>query len=645
MVEKIVADYPDSPQYLGDLVGVLFRSGQPKEALGRYAEWINKKKQQPGIDVDSFGQVMLTLATMETGAPKITVDNVQPNEQRFYNVINQWNAMTLSVYPFYGLEGGPYGFNPPIYAQGPDLSGSLSNYDPDAYVLRREGLKKLDLPARPEDATLHWVARMRGQAVLHQWDKAVASAEQAVRSSPDDHTLLLERGRIFRWCKNWEKAAADCEAAIRQHPNDAAGWFERGCVLALQERWMEAAADFDKALSKPENTLYSGMAGPVDIRTEILRWDPVFTELTRLRPNDAELWLARGRSLNQKGKTADALTAYSKAISVQPDNILSYFERAAIHVQESHWDAAAADYVKMFDLAEEKPDLAPWKGNAWNGIASNEQILAKAMELRPDNLEFVTYHANWLAGRNELEPALRGYARVLEKKPERNDVRLDRARLYARFGRWDEAIADFTKAVGDGALNDDWFQLAACQLLARHDREYEELYNKTSKMRAPNAPPGDCAPRVLALGPVDEQAREHALKWAEENVTAQPNIAWHLHICALAHYRAGQYDQAIQRVRESQTVGAPAMAPGGGASAAWGGPLNSLLLALCYQALNQPEDVYGELHLVEAWLDKFNKETGPAGAKLAPLSLPLSDWLEYLVLKRDAERVFGAGAP
>ena len=54
---------------------------------------------------------------------------------------------------------------------------------------------------------------------------------------------------------------------------------------------------------------------------------------------------------------------------------------------------------------------------------------------------------NWRAARNEAEPALSDYTRVLDKAPDRNDARLDRGRLYVRLGRWEEATADFTKAL------------------------------------------------------------------------------------------------------------------------------------------------------------------------------------------------------
>src|SRR5262249_40229810 len=150
----------------------------------RYSEWAGIGRI-PQVDVDPFGQVMVVLAMQAAGAPKITVNNVEQDEQRFQNVIDQWSVSTLALSPSYGLEGDLYSFiapgAPSFDSLGNPLQGLLYSYDPDGYVLRREGLKKvLGMPPRPDDDLLHFVARMRGQVFLHQWDRALASAQQAI---------------------------------------------------------------------------------------------------------------------------------------------------------------------------------------------------------------------------------------------------------------------------------------------------------------------------------------------------------------------------------------------------------------------------------------------------------------------------------
>jgi serine/threonine protein kinase/Flp pilus assembly protein TadD len=631
MTEKTFAENPDATQYLGSLVGVLLRSGQAESAVRRYEAFM--QRHQGGYELDQVGLCMLALAYQQIGKSE------KANEKAA-NVNNTLDALWA------GLWQNSLDSPPQMY---------LMTYDPLVCVLRREVRKQVQSTA-PEEPRIHWLARSRGHAVLKQWEQAAAEIERAIVAAPNDYLLRAERGRLYVGQKRWEQAAADFAEAIRQHPDDARVWFERGRMFALRERWSEAAADFHQAIDKPENTLVTGDAmgqQVTNIRTESLQWEPVFTELTRLRPTDSDLWMERGRNLNGKGRWADALGAFTKAIEIQPDNINYYWERGALHAQESQWDGAAADFVKILDLAADKTDLAGRKQNALNAIAENDKMLTKALELKPENLDLRTARANWYAGKNEGELALRDYARVLDKAPDRLGVYLDRGRLHTRFGRWEEAAADFTKGLGDGALNDDWFQLAALHLLAGHAKEYEEHCSKTIKMRAqakdppvgaPGAGPGAGVPapnemdfhagRILSLGPAEGEAREQGAQWAERAVAAAPTNAWYLHCLALAHYRAGRYDQAIRRLKESQKVGPD-----------WGGPLNPLLLALCHQALKQPAEAQDARRKADEWLDKINRDRPKSEADLPPPGFSLSDWLEYQVLRREAERMFRATTP
>jgi tetratricopeptide (TPR) repeat protein/tRNA A-37 threonylcarbamoyl transferase component Bud32 len=616
LAEKAVADNPDAPLYLSDLVAVLLRSGQPEAAARRYEAFMQRHQQNQGLELDLFGQCMLALAYEQIGKR----DKANEKAKYVQTVLDGQYAILWQ----YGLDTPPTMY--------------ISLYDPLVCVLRREVRKQVQ-GAGPEEALVHWLARSRGHAVLKQWEQAAAEAERAIASRPDDYQLRTERGRLSVGQKRWEQAVADFAEAIRQHSNDARVWFERGRMFALQERWPAAAADFHQAIDKPENTLVSGdgMGQQVtNIRAEILQWEPVFVELTRLRPTDGDLWMERARNLNQKGKWAGALAAYAKAIQIQPDNITYYWERGNLHVVESRWAAAAADYVKVLDLALERPELAAWKQNAFNALAQNDKILTKAQELEPENLDLLTFVANWHVGRNEAELALHDFARVLEKDSDRDAVRLDRGRLYARLGRWEEAAADFRTALGDGPPNDDWFQLAALYLLAGHTSDYEDLCRRTVRLHGKAKDPeiDYYSGRILSLGAAEGEAREQGARWAERAVAAAPNKAWYLHSLALAHYRAGQVDQAVQRVKESQKV-----APD------WGGPLNPLLLALCYHARKQQDEALQARRKASEWLDKVNRDRPSSEVGLPPAGFSLWDWLEYQVLRREAEQLFRATGP
>jgi tetratricopeptide (TPR) repeat protein len=142
------------------------------------------------------------------------------------------------------------------------------------------------------------------------------------------------------------------------------------------------------------------------------------------------------------------------------------------------------------------------------------------------------------------------------------------------------------------------------------------------------------AGRILSVGSAEKELREQGAKWAEQAVAAAPTLPQCLHVLALAHYRAGKFEQAVQHLKESRK-----------AAPDWGGPLNPLLLALCYQALKQPDEAEVERHNANVWLEKTNLPRPAAEAELPPATLGLADWLEYQLLRREVKRVFAAVNP
>ncbi len=102
--------------------------------------------------------------------------------------------------------------------------------------------------------------------------------------------------------------------------------------------------------------------------------------------------------------------------------------------------------------------------------------------------------------------------------------------------------------------------------------------------------------------------------------------AWHLHVLALAHYRAGDYARTIHYCQQASAH-------------AWQADfLNHWLLAMAHTRLGNPKEVgrsYAEAeHMSLAWMPV--EPDGPA-ACLPP------DWLSFQVLRRETESLLGIG--
>jgi len=136
------------------------------------------------------------------------------------------------------------------------------------------------------------------------------------------------------------------------------------------------------------------------------------------------------------------------------------------------------------------------------------------------------------------------------------------------------------------------------------------------------------AGRTCLLGPNAVGDATDVVKLAEQAVSRDPK-AWHLHTLGLALYRAGQYDQAIKRLLESNK-----------ADANWTGQINNwIVLAMAYHQLNQKVEA-------KKWLDKYDRWAVEARKKMtngAVASFPdvhPHDWIACHVLRGEAKALF-----
>jgi tetratricopeptide (TPR) repeat protein len=135
---------------------------------------------------------------------------------------------------------------------------------------------------------------------------------------------------------------------------------------------------------------------------------------------------------------------------------------------------------------------------------------------------------------------------------------------------------------------------------------------------------------MLGPGATDPAA---VVTMAEQAVAADPRCAWYLHTLGMAHYRAGKFDRAIERLRESAA-----------ARPAWSANVvNWLGLALAYHRLGQTKEARQWWDRAVGWIDQAAaKPPKQPGASIPGLSV--HDWLACHVLRREAEALLNPKA-
>ncbi len=196
-------------------------------------------------------------------------------------------------------------------------------------------------------------------------------------------------------------------------------------------------------------------------------------------------------------------------------------------------------------------------------------------------------------------------------------------------GRWDEAAADYAKAVDLGTdARAVWLGLPLLALAAGDRERYRttcagllERFGATDNPRTANSVAWVCA---LAPDAVADPAR--VVQLARRAVDRQAGNAYYLRTLGAALYRAGQFEAARQRLDEA--VLARKQQDGDG----W----DRLFLAMTYHRLGRADQARQWLDKAREWIDQAPRDRAPLSWNQRP---------ELQLLQREATALIVSDAP
>jgi tetratricopeptide (TPR) repeat protein len=314
------------------------------------------------------------------------------------------------------------------------------------------------------------------------------------------------------------------------------------------------------------------------------------------------LYLARchhqlGTALAKLGRPADAEAEYRSALKVQEP------------LEESRSHADVPEYCDI--------------------LSNNHRTLGDALMQKGDvegaNREYQAAErfAQW-------EAAVSACTRVLERDATNVDARTRRGQAHAALSQWDKAAADLGPTIESADCSDFWVQVACLRLLLGDVSGYQQLCRRLPQLakeaaKNPTADQAYTASRICTLSAASPVPEPQVVIWAEQAVAVEKS-AWRLHMLARAHYRAGQFDQALRRCRQSLDV-----EPG------WPGRiLNWLVLAMAHQRLGHTAEARQWLAKATSWHSGLARRKDQAAAT-CPMGLYFTDWLEFHVLLPEAQ--------
>ena len=226
-------------------------------------------------------------------------------------------------------------------------------------------------------------------------------------------------------------------------------------------------------------------------------------EALRLAPRSAEAWFRKGEILREHGADADALRAYSQALTIDPNALRVRVARAGVNLKMGEREAALADvqfvsqrnprdlsaaflrwqiYERAGDagakqaLAEVSGKLSQYADETLVGeplllriaalvhyarhdLVRADKYLGRYVELRGNDTPMHALHGEVLLALGDAKAAAGVLGPLYRHHPDKLDLALPLGRAYLQLGRYSEAEAVFTHANAlapkDGALVTD----------------------------------------------------------------------------------------------------------------------------------------------------------------------------------------------
>jgi len=374
------------------------------------------------------------------------------------------------------------------------------------------------------------------------------------------------------------------------HRDKALQWYRHA------ERWIRTRAPKDKQL-------ISFRAEAADVLD--LKHAPVEAErpgddprlalcsfIIEVLPETTWAHLQRGRILARCGESQQAEAGIRRALELANQAVAENdlpphrLTRAQIHAELEQWDQAAADYAIVIDQhSDSKHSFSPRK-QICRCVVEHPELFQRVVALRPRE------SALWIA----------------------------RGQHLAAREQWAEAAAAYRRAGTSREPTDSTTAYAGALLLAGDEQAYSEVCQALTGAATPQHQFANyIKTRTWCLRPVKDSDAERIENVARSFATMNAHRSFAV---ALAYYRVGQFELAIQLAEQSNSQDWYELADA----------MNWLVLAMAHQRLNHPDEA-------RVWYEKSERLVVEGIANGTARAMWPGDWITLHLLRREAKEL------
>lgn len=296
----------------------------------------------------------------------------------------------------------------------------------------------------------------RGDILLRGGDVegALVEFERAVELEPENANAYANRGIAHIDAGNLTEAAADFERAADLDPSEVVAMNGRGLLAMRAEDYEDAVIQFSRSIRYSRNNVWA-LWQRAEAYARLEQYDKAIADLDTIlatQPDNQSVLFTKIGLMRRMDQDDEALALLEEAIAASPDDTGLRWGLADLQLSAGRNEAAIATIDDLIaTLPETDALLLSMRGTAYYRLGDPVQgadDFARAREAAgddPDLLNSVCWNA--ALDNIELELALADCDAALAGEPGGAHVMDSRAMVLLRMGRFEEAVAQYDRAL------------------------------------------------------------------------------------------------------------------------------------------------------------------------------------------------------